>query len=126
MALRVRLSGITPLQGAIAANRQQWRDEVEAACHRVHEDIWLEKLELRLDPPVARAVEANGALDLGQLLAEHVGDADIVAEANRLVGEIAIRLPSGLGAAALPLDDSVEMLIEEARQLLLARGQGAG
>ncbi len=30
----------------------------------------------------------------------------------------------GLGAAALPLDDSVEMLIEEARQLLLARGQG--
>ena len=126
MALRVRLSGITPLQGAIAANRQQWRDEVEAACHRVHEDIWLEKLELRLDPPVARAVEANGALDLGQLLAEHVGDADIVVEANRLVGEIAIRLPSGLGAAALPLDDSVEMLIEEARQLLLARGQGAG
>ncbi|AYG58772.1 metallophosphoesterase family protein [Rhizobium jaguaris] len=126
MALRVRLSGITPLQGAIAAYRQQWRDEVEAACHRVHEDIWLEKLELRLEPPVARIVEANGTLDLGQLLAEHVGDADIVAEANRLVGEIAIRLPSGLGASELPLDDTVEMLIEEARQLLLARGQGAG
>ncbi|MGY5806170.1 metallophosphoesterase family protein [Rhizobium sp. LEGMi198b] len=125
-ALRVRLSGITPLQGAIAANRQQWRDEVEAACHRVHEDIWLEKLELRLEPPVASAVEANGTLDLGQLLAEHAGDADIVAEAERLVGEIAMRLPSGLGAAELPLDDTIEMLIEEARQLLLARGQGAG
>ncbi|WFU03100.1 DNA repair exonuclease [Rhizobium sp. CB3171] len=124
-ALRVRLSGITPLQGAIAANRQQWRDEVEAACHRVHEDIWLEKLELRLEPPVASAVEANGTLDLGQLLAEHAGDADIVAEAERLVGEIAMRLPSGLGAAELPLDDTIEMLIEEARQLLLARGQGA-
>ncbi|MBB5572151.1 MULTISPECIES: metallophosphoesterase family protein [Rhizobium] len=125
-ALRVRLSGITPLQGTIAANRQQWRDEVEGACHRVHEDIWLEKLELRLEPPVASAVEANGTLDLGQLLTEHAGDADIVAEAEKLVGEIAMRLPSGLGAAELPLDDTVEMLIEEARQLLLARGQRAG
>ncbi|MBB4570506.1 metallophosphoesterase family protein [Rhizobium leucaenae] len=125
-ALRVRLSGITPLQGTIAANRQQWRDEVEAACHRAHEDIWLEKLELRLEPLVERTVEANGTLDLGQLLTKHAGDADIVAEAERLVGEIAMRLPSGLGAAELPLDDSIDMLIEEARQLLLARGQGAG
>ncbi|NTG48910.1 DNA repair exonuclease [Agrobacterium rhizogenes] len=125
-ALRVRLSGVTLLQGAIAANRQQWRDEVEAACHRVHEDIWLEKLELRLEAPSAAAVEANGTLDLGQLLSEHAGDADIVAEASRLVGEIAVRLPGGLGAAELPLDDSIETLIEEARQLLLARGQGAG
>ena len=125
-ALRVRLSGITPLQGAIAANRQQWRDEVEAACHRVHEDIWLEKLELRLEPPVAPVTDADGALDLRQLLAEHAGDADIAVEAGRLIDEIAVRLPGGLGAAAQPLDDSVETLIEEARQLLLARGQGAG
>ncbi|MBB6483404.1 DNA repair exonuclease [Rhizobium lusitanum] len=124
-ALRVRLSGITPLQGAIAANRQQWRDEVEAACHRVHEDIWLEKLELRLEPPPTSQVVAEGALDLQQLLAENAGDADIAAEANRLVDEIAVRLPGGLGATAMPLDDSVEALIGEARQLLLSRGQGA-
>lgn len=126
MALRVRLSGVTPLQATIAANRQQWRDEVEAACHRVHEDIWLEKLELRLEAPAAAIADAEGMLDLGQLLAGHADDAEIVAEANRLVGEIAVRLPGGLGAAELPLDDTVETLIEEARQLLLARGQGAG
>ncbi|MGG6895421.1 metallophosphoesterase family protein [Rhizobium sp. BR 315] len=125
-ALRVLLSGITPLQGAIAANRQQWRDEVEAACHRVHEDIWLEKLELRLEPPATQVAEADGAIDLRQLLAEHAGDADIAMEASRLVDEIAVRLPGGLGATATPLDDSPEALIEEARQLLLARGQGAG
>ncbi len=65
-ALRIRLSGVTPLHGTIVANRQQWRDEVEAACHRVHEDIWLEKLELRLEPPpaqvetrTARSISAN-------------------------------------------------------------------
>jgi len=125
-ALRIRLSGVTPLHGAIVANRQQWRDEVEAACHRVHEDIWLEKLELRLEPPVAQIVDVDGALDLRQLLAEHAGDADIAVEAGRFIDEIAVRLPGGLGAAAQPLDDDVEALIEEARQLLLARGQGAG
>ncbi len=125
-ALRVRLSGVTPLHGAIAANRQQWRDEVEAACHRVHEDIWLEKLELRLEPPPERASDAAGALDLRQLLTEHAGDADIAAAASRLIDEIAVRLPGGLGATERPLDDSMEALIEEARQLLLARGQGAG
>lgn len=125
-ALRVQLSGVTSLHGAIAANRQQWRDEVEAACHRVHEDIWLEKLELRLEPPPVPVTDMEGALDLRQLLAEHAADADIATEASRLVDEIAVRLPGGLGATALPLDESAEALIEEARQLLLARGQGAG
>ncbi|NLR95687.1 DNA repair exonuclease [Rhizobium sp. P38BS-XIX] len=124
-ALRVRLSGVTPLHGAILANRQQWRDEVEAACHRVHEDIWLEKLELRLEPPAASPAVAEGALDLRQLLAEHASDADIAAEANRLVEEIAVRLPGGLGANEQPLGDGIDTLIEEARQLLMTRGQGA-
>lgn len=124
-ALRVRLSGVTPLHGAILANRQQWRDEVEAACHRVHEDIWLEKLELRLEPPTVSPAVVDGALDLRQLLAEHAGDADIAAEASRLVEEIAVRLPGGIGANEQPLDDSIDTLIEEARQLLMARGQGA-
>lgn len=127
IALRVRLVGVTPLRGAIAANRNQWRDEVQAACHRCHEDIWLEKLELRLDQPADTAGDTavGASLDLGRLLAEHAGDADLASEADRLVAEIAARLPSGSGAGELPLDDSIEMLVEEARQLLLARGQGA-
>jgi hypothetical protein len=59
------------------------------------------------------------------LLGDHAGTADIATEADRLVAEIAARLPSGSGAGDLPLGDSIEMLVEEARQLLLARGQGA-
>jgi hypothetical protein len=123
-ALRLRLVGTTLLQGEIAANRAQWRDEVQAACHRCHEDIWLEKLELRLERPAK--TEADAALDLNRLLGNYAGTADIATEADRLVAEIAARLPSGSGAGDLPLGDSIEMLVEEARQLLLARGQGAG
>jgi DNA repair protein SbcD/Mre11 len=127
IALRVRLVGRTQLQGAIAANRNQWRDEVQAACHRCHEDIWLERLELRLEPvgDAAIGTPVGMSLDLGRLLGEHAGAANVVGEADRLVAEIAARLPSGSGAGELPLDDSIEMLIEEARQILLARGQGA-
>ena len=124
-ALRIRLLGESALHGEISSNRQQWRDEVEAACHRVHEDIWLEKLELRLESASTDAAKDSGSLDLRRLLAEHGGSAGILTEANRLVSEIALRLPGGLGADALPLEDSVESLLEEARQVLLSRGRGA-
>jgi exonuclease SbcD len=126
IALRLRLTGTTPLRAQIAADRAQWYDEVQAACHRVHQDIWLEKLELRLEAPAARSEPDSGAaLDLDRLLGAHQDDGAISAEAARLVAEIAARLPNGVGAGELPLDDSIDMLIEEARQMLLARGQGA-
>ena len=69
-ALRVRLSGITPLQGAIAANRQQWRDEVEAACHRVHEaeqrlSRWLLMAQDRVGGDVLRLTQEFLAEMLG-------------------------------------------------------------
>jgi DNA repair protein SbcD/Mre11 len=124
VALRVRLAGRTPLYGQIVANRQQWRDEAQAACHRVRDDIWLEKLELDLEPPETETASLQGiALDLGRLLNGHADDAAIFKEADRLVDEIAARLPGGLGAAGLPLGDDIATLIEEARQILLSRGQ---
>jgi hypothetical protein len=125
-ALRIRLTGSTSLFGDMAANRQQWRDEVEAACHRIHQDIWLEKLELRIEPPPTVGIAATGtSLDLPQLLGSDGGEEDAKAEADRLIAEIAARLPGGLATAASPLGDAAETLIEEARQLLLARGRGA-
>ena len=125
-ALRLRLAGTTPLLGDIAANRQQWRDEVEAACQRVYQDIWLEKLELRLDPPATADASVTGAsLDLSRLLGAEGMDTDPQTEAERLVAEIVAKLPGGLATAAIPLDDDAAALVEEARQLLLARGRGA-
>ncbi|TCR92859.1 DNA repair exonuclease [Rhizobium sp. BK376] len=125
-ALRIRLTGSTSLFGDMAANRQQWRDEVEAACHRIHQDIWLEKLELRIEPPPTVGIAATGtSLDLPQLLGSDGGEEDAKAEADRLIAEIAARLPGGFATAASPLGDAAETLIEEARQLLLARGRGA-
>ena len=126
LALRLRLAGQSPLAGAILAARPQWHDEVQAACDRVRDGIWLEKLELRLDSPREAGEAATGvALDLERLLREHADPLDAAAQAQRLIAEIASRLPAGLGAAELPLGDEPAALIAEAQQLLIARARGA-
>jgi DNA repair exonuclease SbcCD nuclease subunit len=125
-ALRVRLKGASRLHRNFTANRLQWIDEVQAACHRAHEDVWLEKLELQIIEPPPLLAEPGGAiLDLGRLVAEHGRDADLQTEAEILISSIVPRLPAGIGAGNLPLEISVDALIEEARRLLLARGGGA-
>jgi DNA repair exonuclease SbcCD nuclease subunit len=123
-ALRVRLRGASRLHRNFTANRQQWIDEVQAACHRAHEDIWLEKLELLVIEPPVLAVSDGAILDLGRLVAEHGNEDDLQSEAAILLSSIVPRLPGGIGASDLPLEMTVDALIEEARQLLLARGEG--
>jgi hypothetical protein len=123
-ALRVRLRGASRLHRNFTANRQQWIDEVQAACHRAHEDIWLEKLELLVIEPPIRAASDGAILDLGRLVAEHGNEDDLQSEAAILLSSIVPRLPGGIGASDLPLEMTVDALIEEARQLLLARGEG--
>ncbi|MDM9624101.1 DNA repair exonuclease [Rhizobium sp. S96] len=123
-ALRVRLRGASRLHRNFTANRQQWIDEVQAACHRAHEDIWLEKLELLVIEPPIRAPSDGAILDLGRLVAEHGNEDDLQSEAAILLSSIVPRLPGGIGASDLPLEMTVDALIEEARQLLLARGEG--
>ncbi|TCL70382.1 DNA repair exonuclease [Rhizobium sp. BK251] len=128
IALRLALAGESAIHADLMANRQQLRDEVQAACHRCHEDIWLEKLELHLEAPAARTLdETNGtAVDLAWLLSGHSGDEEIAIEAEKLIFGIALRLPGGQGAGELPLGDTAEALVEEARQLLLGRAGKAG
>jgi exonuclease SbcD len=124
-ALRIRLRGASRLHRQFVAQRQQWIDEVQAACHRAHEDIWLEKLELLIIEPQLTTKVDGAVLDLGRLVAEHGKEADLQAEAEILMSAILPKLPAGIGAGDLPLDVSIDALIEEARKLLLARGEGA-
>jgi exonuclease SbcD len=124
-ALRIRLKGVSRLHRQFIAQRQQWIDEVQAACHRAHEDIWLEKLELAISEPQTSAATDGAVLDLSRLVAEHGREADLRVEAETLLLSIVPKLPAGIGAGDLPLDVSVEALMEEARALLLARGEGA-
>lgn len=126
LALRVRMSGKTRHRNEVLARFEDFRDEVQAACHRGHGDIWLEKLELRLEVDCSAAEHVTGTLGLDGLLVMDGFAPELLEEAAARVAEIAARLPGGSGAGNLPLGDDIDVLLAEARDLLLSRAAEAG
>nr|CAD6418483.1 DNA repair exonuclease [Rhizobium sp. Q54] len=123
LALRIRLTGESRWRRELLARAQDFRDEAQAACHRCHEDIWLEKIEVRVEASGAAA--AASQLGLDGLLSLDSFPPGLMEEAEAKVAEIAARLPGGLGAQELALGDDAETLLAEARELLLARAGGS-
>ncbi|MBW9087937.1 DNA repair exonuclease [Rhizobium wenxiniae] len=126
LALRVRVSGKSRHRNEVLARVEDFRDEVQAACHRGHGDIWLEKLDLRLEADSSAAEHAPGTLGLDGLLTMDGFAPELLEEAAARVAEIAARLPGGSGAGSLPLGDDIDVLLAEARDLLLSRAAEAG
>ena len=127
IALRMRLTGESILRPWLMSNRQDVTDEVQAACHRRHPDIWLEKLDMRVTAPVVRAAaQADLSFDLEALLDGVAADPAFREKAEALVAEVAAKLPSGLGAGEMPLGEGIEALIAEARDTIAQRAGTAG
>ncbi|CDN53512.1 DNA repair exonuclease [Neorhizobium galegae bv. officinalis bv. officinalis str. HAMBI 1141] len=126
LALRIRLTGKNRFRNEVMARAEDFRDEVQAACHRSHQDIWLEKLEVRLEPETNGARVATDMLGLEGLIPMDGFAPELVADANAKIAEITARLPGGIGAGDLALGDDAEALLAEARDLLLSRAARAG
>ncbi|MBK1792948.1 DNA repair exonuclease [Devosia sp. WQ 349] len=120
LAIRVRLTGSTPLRAWMLAQRAMLVDEIQAACHRLHPDIWLEKLDLAVTAPrVTAPAPSLAGLDMEGLLAALAVDPAMLEQARAIIGEIAAKLPAGLGAGEQPLGDDPALLLAEARDLLI-------
>ena len=126
LALRIRISGRSRFRNEILARAADFRDEVQAACHRGHEDIWLEKLEVKLEAEIASTGKATDLLGLEGLLPTAEFSPLLVSEAEARIAEIAARLPGGIGAGDLALGDDAAALLAEARELLLSRAARVG
>ena len=126
LALRVRLTGRSRFRHELAARAQDFRDEVQAACHRCHEDIWLEKLEVRLEPEANGKAVSKDILGIEGLILAGAFPSELLADAEARIAEIAARLPGGIGAGELALGGDAETLLAEARELLLSRAARAG
>lgn len=124
VAARVRFTGTCAFYLDIAGKRLQWQDEVLAACQRAYEDLWIEKLELKLALPIS--VEALVPAAFGCSVIADGDDAPMFAEIDAVVAEIVTKLPGGLATEDLPLGISNVDLLKEARELLLARMTSAG
>ncbi|OHV76376.1 DNA repair exonuclease [Rhizobium sp. LCM 4573] len=126
LALRVRLTGRSRFRHELTARAQDFRDEVQAACHRCHEDIWLEKLDVRLEPETNGKAVSRDILGIEGLILTGAFPSELVADAEARIAEIAARLPGGIGAGELALGGDAETLLAEARELLLSRAARAG
>lgn len=126
LALRVRMTGKSRARNQLLSKAEDFRDEVQAACHRGHADIWLEKLDLRLEPVDGASERSSGTLGLDGLLGMEGFPRELLEEAAARIAEIVARLPGGSGAGELPLGDDIDVLLAEARDLLVSRAAEAG
>lgn len=124
-ALRVRLTGETTLRRGLLARRALLGEEVQAACHRVHGEFWLEKLVLDLsDPERAAATSVDDLSELAALIDAVIQDPDLVDETVKSLDEIRARLPMECGDAGTLFGETAEALLKEAREVALARTAG--
>jgi DNA repair protein SbcD/Mre11 len=120
-ALRLRMTGVSRLKGRLLAERAQLADEIQAACHRVSADFWLEKLVLDLSDPPASSSRKGQAVELAALLDAVLADPAIETEAEALVQEIRSKMPFAPGEGDGLFGEPFSALLVEARAVALAR-----
>ncbi|WP_180901624.1 metallophosphoesterase family protein [Martelella soudanensis] len=125
VALRLTLAGAHGNAHRMIAAHGEWHDDLQAACQRVHADLWLEKLVLALAAPEAspRLAREND-LDIEAMIDALVGDEAIRTEIEGLIDEIAVKLPGGVNAKDEAFSTSRTDLLADARAILAARLEG--
>ena len=124
LVARVTFTGRTPLHGILSGGRPALREAVRGIAIAVSERLWVEKVELRTEPPVT-TVDAAANDELGGLLTEGVGDEGLAASLRMELSEFFAKIPPDLGGeegllATLRAGD-VAGLITETAQALGAR-----
>ncbi|MCI4677353.1 DNA repair exonuclease [Rhodoblastus acidophilus] len=121
LALRIRIFGASPLHVQFAADPARWRDEIEAAAQRAHEDVAIERLLFETGAPPS-APRFDREFDFAALLDACLADPGLREAALAALGTIEAKIP----APGLSLGDDLDALLREARDLALARAEGGG
>lgn len=126
VALRLTITGETPLHARLTADRGRLADEAQAAAHRLHADMWIEKLKLGTQAPArpAGAAPELKSLDAAALLDGLDDDPDVTERARAIAAMVAQKLPVSTNADEPALGDDLAALVAEARALALGRLAG--
>lgn len=93
LALRLRLSGVTPLHARLTAGRERLEDDLRFAAARHADDFWIERLRLATRAPQTRPAAGADALDVARLLAEAAAEPDFAAEIAALTAALVDKAP---------------------------------
>ncbi|MGC5777315.1 metallophosphoesterase family protein [Methylobacterium sp. NFXW15] len=121
--VRVHLTGESAAHDRLCADRDDLAAEVQAAAHRVHEEIWLERLKVETRRPRAAMPALAAGLDPGELMAELERDPDFRERAKGILAEIVRKMPSGVAEEA-GIEAEFDALCAEAQALVLGRLSG--
>jgi DNA repair protein SbcD/Mre11 len=124
LALRVSLQGKTPLHRSLNADSPRYMDEAQAAAHRCHEEIWLERLRVETEEMSAAAPHQDAAiasLDLGEMLREIKLDPTFRNNASELIASVTGKLPGGIVTGEASLSENLEEIVTKATALVLGR-----
>ena len=132
LALRLRLTGPSPLHGKFAADPAHWRLEFEAAAQRGHDDLALERLLIETKAPALprrqseQSEQSEQDFDLAALLDECRSESLFRAQALAALASIEARIPGSGSVGASPLSSEIDALLAEARDLALFSAQKDG
>jgi len=119
LALRLTLTGATPLHARLVARREILEEEARALGFQFARDGWVERLRLATSPPPARSpipAEAD-ALDIDSLIDEAAAEPKFAALVADLMRTIRDKLPADARAALEDAPTPAEL----ARRAALAR-----
>lgn len=129
LVVRLTIAGATTMHADLGRRRDALREEVRGIAVAISERLWIEKVVIRTSAPLGDAAGDSGLTDeLGQLLIDSAGDAELDAALAQELAEFFAKLPPDLGDddeafAALKAGDRAA-LIGDAVAALQARLAG--
>lgn len=120
-AVRVRLVGQTPLRRELLAGRTVLGEEIQAACHRVHSEFWLEKLVLDISDPQTASPPGEELVEFAAAIDAVLADPAVLEAAESTIEEIRAKMPLGRSDTQELFGETLETLLAEAREVALSR-----
>jgi DNA repair protein SbcD/Mre11 len=120
LAVRVLLTGTTPLHGALVARRDLLQDEARAIGFRIAEDCWVEQVKLATSAPPrpSAALAPAESLDVDDLLTAAAADPAFAGVLAELMKSVADKLPRELQKELAENPERLKQLADDARAFL--------
>ena len=124
-AVRVRIFGVSALHRRWKANADTLSDEVQAALHRLSEDVWLESVRVETSDLTTTHSEdtALRSLDLAAMLDGMETDPGVRTAALNELANITAKLPGGVTSVDMCSEDNIDEFLREARAMVLGRAK---